>query len=612
MPAAEPAMTAEIALTLAIAAGALALFVWNRVRVDVVGIIVMATLILTGLVSPQEGISGFANEAMVTVGAMFVLSAGLVRTGAIDLLGRWVARLAGKSELRLLVVTLAIVIPLSAFINNTPVVVVMIPLVLGISREIGAAPSRLFMPISFGSQLGGTLTLIGTSTNLLVAGLVIELGMDRIRLFDITPPALVLAVVGVIYLLTAGRWLTPTRETATDLVESYELREYLTGLVVGPDSPLAGRSLRESRFGEEHGLQVIGIEREGQRIPLPRGGTVILPGDHLVVRGKVPDIARIEQVDHLRIAGTKPVFPMDPAPEGQGEQSGDEQTGAETHLAELIVPPRSPALGRSIRQLNFRGRYGMPVLAVQRHGVPLHDRMADIPLEPGDILLVQGSSRDLQQLHRGGDLALLGAVNLPARRIRKPKYSIPTLVLVVLLAAFEVMPILVSAILGVIVMFISGCITPDEAYEEVDWMVLVLLGSIIPLGIAMQNTGTAQFIATGLLRLTTPLGLFGTLAAFYLLTSLLTELISNNAAAVVLTPIAVATATALGVSPMPLVIAVMIAASNSFMTPIGYQTNTFIYGPGGYRFSDFVRVGGPLNLIMVVTATLVIPFFFPF
>jgi di/tricarboxylate transporter len=607
MPAAEPALTFDIGLTLAITVGALALFIWNRVRVDVVGIIVMATLIVSGLVTPQQGISGFANEAMVTVGAMFVLSAGLVRTGAIDILGKWVARLAGKSELRLLIVTLAIVIPLSAFINNTPVVVVMIPLVLGISREIGAAPSRLFMPISFGSQMGGTLTLIGTSTNLLVAGLVLELGLERIRIFDITPPALVLAVIGVTYLLTVGRWLTPTRETATDLVESYELREYLSGLVVEPDSPLAGRSLRDSRFGEEHGLQVIGIERgDGERISFPRGGTVILPGDHLVVRGKVPNIARVEQIDHLRIAGTKPAFPIEAAAPAEGQQEG------ETHLAELIIPPRSTVIGRSIRELNFRGRYGVPVLAIQRHGVPLHDRLADIALEPGDVLLVQGTNRELRQLHQGGDLALLGAVNLPTRRTRKLKYSIPILLLVVLLAAFEIMPILVSAILGVIGMFLTRCITPDEAYEEVDWMVLILLGSIIPLGIAMQNTGTAQFIATALLRFTEPLGLLGTLAAFYLLTSLLTELISNNAAAVVLTPIAVATSTALGVSPLPLIIAVMIAASNSFMTPIGYQTNTFIYGPGGYLFSDFVRVGGPLNLIMIIAATLIIPFFFPF
>ncbi len=606
MQVTDTVLTPEIVLTLAVTAGALALFIWNRLRVDVVGIIVMATLIVTGLVTPREGISGFANEAMVTVAAMFVLSAGLIRTGAVDILGKWVARLAGKSELRLLVVTLAIVIPLSAFINNTPVVVVMIPVILGLTRELGLAPSRLFMPISFGSQMGGTLTLIGTSTNLLVAGLVLDLGLERIRLFDITPPALVLTAVGVAYLLTLGRWLTPVRETTTDLVASYELREYLTALVVETDSPLAGRTLRESRFGEEHGLQVIGIERDGERIQFPRGGTTIHAGDHLLVRGRIPDIARIEEVEHLRIAGVKPAFPI-------GEQAGEGgERGKEAQLAELIVPPRSPVLGRSIRQLNFRGRYGVPVLAIQRHGEPLHDQLADVALEPGDVLLVQGSNRELRQLHRSGDLALLGAVDIPARRIRKLKYSVPILVGVVLLAAFEITTILVSAILGVIAMVLTGCITPDEAYEEVDWMVLILLGSIIPLGIAMQNTGTAEFIAGELLQLIAPWGAYAVLGSLFLFTALLTSVISNNAAAVVLTPIAITTGLTMGLSPFPFVIAVMIAASNSFITPIGYQTNTFIYGPGGYYFSDYIRVGGPLNLILLVVATFVIPIFFPF
>jgi di/tricarboxylate transporter len=605
MQATPPALTPEIVLTLAITAGALGLFIWNRLRVDVVGLIVMATLIVTGLITPQQGISGFANEATATVTAMFVLSAGLVRTGAIDIVSRWVSRVAGKSEMRLLVVSLCLVIPLSAFINNTPVVVVMIPMILGLTRQMGVPPSRLFMPISFGSQMGGTLTLIGTSTNLLVAGLVLDLGIDRIRLFDITPPALTLTVIGVVYLLTVGRWLTPVRETPTDLVATYELRDYLSGLIVEEGSPVAGLTLRDSRFGEQHGLQVVGIDRAGERIAFPRGGTEIHEGDLLLVRGKIPDIARIGQTDHLRIAGTQPDFPLDVL-ETQAE--GKEMP----RMAELIVPPRSPVIGESLRSLNFRGRYGLPVLGIQRHGEPLHETMRNVRLAPGDLLLVQGTADELQRLHEGGDLAVLGAVNLPARRRRKLKFAVSILAGVVLLAAFEITTILVSSILGVIAMFLTRCLTPDEAYQEVDWMVIILLGSIIPLGIAMQQTGTAEFLATGMLRVTEPLGLFGTLAAFYLLTSLLTELISNNASAVVLTPIAVATGVALGVSPMPFVIAVMIAASNSYMTPIGYQTNTFIYGPGGYRFGDFLRVGGPLNLLMLLAASLVIPFFFPF
>jgi di/tricarboxylate transporter len=601
-----PAFSFEILLTLGIAAGALALFAWNRVRMDVVGIIVMATLMVTGLVSPQQGVSGFANEAMLTVAAMFVLSAGLVRTGAIDALGRWIARLAGKSEGRLLAISMLLVIPLSAFINNTPVVVVMIPMILGITRQTGIAPSRIFMPISFASQMGGTLTLIGTSTNLLVAGLVLELGLDRIGLFDITPPALVLTAVGVLYLLTVGHWLTPTRSPPTDLIASYELREYLTGLIVEPDSPLAGRTLRESRFGEQHGLQVIGIEREGERISSPRGGAHLQTDDLLLVRGKIADIARITETEHLRIAGTRPDLPLD------ATEAPESAAGSNERLAEVIVPPRSPVVGHTLRGLNFRGRYGVPVLGIQRHGEPLHAALGDIELAAGDVLLVQANDRHLRQLHRGRDLALLGPVDLPRRRRRKIKIAVPILAAVVLLAAFDVTTILLAAILGAIAMFLTGCITPEEAYVEVDWMVLVLLGSIIPLGIAMQNTGTAQLIAWAIVQLTEPFGLYGLLAAVYLATSLLTEVISNNATAVVLTPIAIGVASAAGISPLPLVVAVMLAASNSFLTPVGYQTNTFIYGPGGYRFLDFVRVGGPLNVLLIVTATLVIPAFFPF
>jgi di/tricarboxylate transporter len=595
-------MTFEIILTLTVAFAALGLFIWGRLRIDVVGLMVMASLILLGLVTPQEGISGFANEATVTVAAMFVLSAGLLRTGAIDILGRRVRRLAGKSEFRLLLVTCLLVIPLSAFINNTPVVVVMLPMVMGLTRSLGIAPSRLRMPISFASQMGGTLTLIGTSTNLLVAGLVLELGVERIRLFDITGPALVLTLLGLAYLLTVGRWLMPTREAAADVMERYELRDYLSVLVVDDDSPLSGRSLRDTRFSDEYGLEVVEVQRGGHRLRAPGADAVLLGGDYLLVHGKIPDIARIAESDHLHIATVAHDFGM----------GGDGPAKGGTRLAEVIVPPRSPIIGRSLGELNFRGRYGVPVLAAQRHGHPLHERLRDLVLEPGDILLVQASPEQLQRLHRSRDLALLGDVDPPPRRYRKLKYSVPIVVGVVALAALGITTILVSALVGVIAMFITGCLAPDEAYQEIDWMVIILLGSLIPLGIAMQNTGAASLIAGGIVRATVPLGHLGVLAAVYLLTSLLTELISNNAAAVVLTPIAVAIGLSLDVSPLPFVIAVMFAASNSFLTPIGYQTNTFIYGPGGYRFGDFFRVGAPLNLLLLVAATFVIPVFFPF
>lgn len=597
-------MNVNVLLTFAVLGLALVLFIWNRLRADVVGLIVLATVVLLGLVEPATAVSGFSNEAVITVAAMFVLSSGLLRTGAIDVLGRAVSRLGGRSELRLLLVSLVIVVPLSAFINNTPVVVVMVPVVMGIARQTGATPSRLLMPISFASQLGGTLTLIGTSTNLLVAGLIVELGLPRLQLFDITLPALILTAIGLVYLITIGRRLLPVRESAADLVATYELREYMTVLRVQTDSPLVGRSLRESRLRENLGLNVVAIDRDGQRISTPRGGVQIQAGDVLIAGGRVADIARIADVEHLEILGAEPkVAIFGPA--------GDEAP-RDTRLAELIVPPRSPVIGRTLRQLHFRGRYGVPVLGMQRHGISLNEALGDVPLRAGDTLLIEGLPSELQQLHDSGDLALLGALDLPTRRRRKMKLAVGIMAIVMAIAAFELLPIMIASILGVIAMFVTGCVKPDEAYEDVDWMVIVLLGSLIPLGVAMQSSGTAALIAKQVLALTGDLGPYGVLAAFYVLTSLLTEIISNNAAAVVLTPIAVATAASIEVSPLPFVIAVMFAASNSFMTPVGYQTNTFVYAPGGYRFSDFMRVGTPLGILIAAAAVAVIPVFFPF
>jgi di/tricarboxylate transporter len=588
-----------IVLTLAVTVVALALFVWNRLRVDVVALLVMTALIVLGLVTPQQGISGFANEATVTVGLMLVLATGLVRTGVIDAWARWARRTSGESELRFLIVLIVFAMVTSAFVNNTPVVLLLMPVALSFSKQMNVPPSRLLMPLSFASQLGGTLTLIGTSTNLLVAGLVLELGLERIRLFDITGPAAVLALLGSIYLLTVGRWLLPARDPAPELLSRYELREYLAGVRVTSESSVGGRTLADLRFEQRYGLQVLAIERDGARISFPSGGARLRPGDLLLVRGAVARIAELDAEDGLEIAHATPdVSSADQPDEGP--------------LAEILVPPRSRFLGRTIRDLGFRARYGLTVLGFQRHGAPRHDPVPHVRLEAGDILLVQGATDALAELHARGDLALLGELDVPVPRRRKARLALPIMAGVVIAAAIGVSTIMVAALVGVVLMLLTGCIQVEEAYRDVDWGVLVLLGAIIPLGIAMRNTGTADFIATHILALALPLGLYGTLAAFYLLTSLLTEVISNNAAAVVLTPIVVATAATLGVSPYPFVVAVMIAASNSFMTPIGYQTNAFIFGPGGYRFSDYLRVGGPLNILLAAAATFVIPVFFPF
>jgi di/tricarboxylate transporter len=599
-------VTRQIALTLAVTAGALALFVSNRLRVDLIGLLVMTALIVLGLVTPRQGISGFANEATVTVALMLVLSAGLLRTGAVDLLGRWTGRLAGTSELRLLVVVIAVIVPVSAFINNTAAVAILLPVVLGLSRARRIAASRILMPLSFAGQMGGTLTLIGTSTNLLVAGLLVEEGVARLGLFDVTPPAVVLTALGAVYLLTVGRWLTPTRTPAEGLAESYHLREYLTALEVAPGSRIVGRSLQEARVGRDLGLQVVEVRRGTARLREPDRTTVVEAGDVLVVTASVSHIADIAESDSLRIVGAAPPAAL--------AAVGDElaTTAEGVKLAELLVPVGSAVVGRTLKEIDFRARSGVTALAIQRHGHLVGAPVANVPLAGGDLLLVRGPARRLRLLHEAGEFALLGTVRVPAKRRRKMARAVAIMAGVVLLPALGITTILISSLLGVAAMLLTGCITPDEAYEEMDWSVIVLLGSILPLGLAMRDTGAAHWVSDGLLGLTSSLGAHGALLTFYVIATLLTSVISNNAAAVVLVPVAVESAASLGLSPMPFVIAVMFAASSSFVTPIGYQTNTFIFGPGGYRFGDFARVGAPLNVLLAAASTFVIPYFFPF
>lgn len=624
LPALAGLATDPRSLTLLVTLGTLALFVWNRLSPDVVALLAMVALMVLGLVSPEQGISGFANEATLTVAAMLALSTGLLHTGAVDDLARWLQQAAGSSELRLLVLLIVIVLPFSAFVNNTAVVAVLLPIVLGVARDKDFSASRLLMPLSFSAQLGGTLTLVGTSTNLIVAGLALDLGLGRIGLFDITAAASVLVAVGVVYLLTLGRWLTPHREAKRDLVDAYQLRAYLASFRVLEDSPLAGRSLAASRLGEREGILVAGIRRGGHSIHGVGGNTVIEAGDELVVEGSVSDVARFVEQQGLEAMTDRPDWDFEVQADGEGAQPSearaehlgragrsDDQPG-ERILAELLVRPRTFPENQPLNRLGIRSRWNVTVLGLQRRGRPLKRGLHQTALRAGDVLLVEGRPDDLRAIHEAGDFSLLGAVDIPARRRGKRSAALSILAGVVLLPAFGIGTILITSIAGVAAMFLTGTLKPREAYDEMDWMVIVLLGAILPLGIAMEETGTAILLVDLALGPMQAMGPYGVLALFYLGTSLLTSVISNAAAAVVTVPLAVAASTEIGVSPMPLVVAVMFAASNSFVTPIGYQTNTFIFGPGGYHFTDFFRVGSPLTLVLLLAATLTIPIFFPF
>jgi len=591
-------LTLDIGLTLAVTAAALGLFIWNRLRIEVVGFLVMVAVILLGLVEPAEGIAGFANEATLTVALMLGLSTALVRTGAVDQLGQVIERLAGQSEGRLLVVLVAVVVPVSALINNTAAIAILLPVVMGLSRRASVPPSGLLMPLSFASQLGGMLTLVGTSTNLLVAGMIVDRGLDRLSIFDVTPPALLMAAAGVAYLLTFGRRLTPRRQPPEEPLTSSDLRDYLTQLAVDGSSPLVGRDLESSGLEDGSGLHVVGVLRRDERLNPREEDFRFREGDQLLVRGDPESIAELAVADHL-IPGVT-----------ASELEADERLSGEPKLAEMIVSPRSRVVGRRLGDLRFEP--SIQTLAIQRHGEELRGRLQDAELEPGDVLLARAPLEHLEALHEEGDFALFGVVEVTPTRSHRRTWSILILVGVIALAASGVTTILVSALAGMALMVLTGCVRAEEVYRDMDWRVVVLLGTLLALGEALETTGTAEFLADGLLTGIRPLGPYGVLAAFYLLTSLLTAVISNNAAALVVTPVAVATARSMGISAMPLVVAVMFAASNGFLTPVSYQTNLFVYSPGGYRFTDFARVGAPLVLLMLVVATLAIPFFFPF
>lgn len=591
-----PALTLPMVLTLGIALGALVLFVWNRLPFEVIGLLVMASLAVFQILTPTEAISGFSNEATVTVAAILFLSAGLERTGVVDALGRLIAKLGAGSELRLQSVLVAMVAPASAFLNNTAVVAMLLPVARDLGRQRDIPTSRLLMPISFASQLGGTLTLIGTSTNLLVAGLLVDFGLPSLRLFEITPAAAPLAIAGLLYLLTVGRALLPSRRGPADEGEVVPHREFLAILAVEDGSPLVGLPIGEAEFLGKSRLKIVRIQRPLRADPL-RKDEPLESGDLLHLVGTSEALGLAAMSGGLRLPGAR--------------TAPSEEETREQVVVEALVSPRSSLLGRRVRSVGPFAWYGATVLAFKRHGVQM-ERPMNTTFEPGDLLLLQGSRGALQRMQRSGLLLLMGKVDVPQRDPWKARLATGIFIAVIALAAVGLMPILVSAILGVIAMLLTGCLRPGDAFEQIDWGVLILLGTIIPLGLALQKTEAALLLAGLILSAVQDAGPHVILGAVYLLTSILTEFISNNATVVLLVPVAFAIAGAVGLSPLPFAIAVMFAGSNSFMTPVGYQTNTFIFGPGNYRFTDFARVGGLLSLLMLVLAVWIIPIFFPF
>jgi di/tricarboxylate transporter len=588
----------DIVLVLLILMLAVVLFATEWLPMDMTSLLVLLALPLSGLLSVEEAFSGFSNPAVITVAAMFIISDGITHTGAMGRMGERMLRLAGNSETRLVAVIMASVALFSAFINNIGSTAVLMPVVIGMARKINLSPSKLLIPLAFGSLLGGVCTLVGTPPNILMNILLQQYSGESFSMFSYTPVGLAIAAVGIGYMAFLGRRLLPQRKSGK-LTEEYQVKEYITEVAIAEESPLSGMTIAKSGLERDFNLKVRAILRGRQKIPRPRGNRKLREGDTLLLEGNPEGILKV-----MKTKGLELIPERDNPPPGKPDQ--------EMVVVEAALSPNCGLVSRTLSQVRFRESHGLNVLAIWRQGAPLVKQVDRVVLKFGDVLLLQGVKERIVHLGKEHGFLLLGGVPQVRYRPRRAPFALATLAIVVLLAASGVMPIMLAASLGALSMVVSRCLTVKEAYESVDWSIILLIAGTLPLGLALEKSGAAVLLAEGILGVLGPFGPWVVLAAFFLLTSLLTELMSHAAAAVLIAPIVFHAALELGADPKPFFMAVAVAASSCFMTPIGHQSNALVMGPGGYRFFDYTRVGAPLNTLVWLIGSLLIPLVFPF
>ncbi|MCP9234563.1 SLC13 family permease [Lewinella sp. JB7] len=589
--------------TLLIALLAVILFVTEWLSVDLIAMLLVVALVVSGVISPQEGLAGFSNEATLTVAFMFVLSAALLKTGALQqVAGRMAARFRRQPK-RALLFMIVVVALCSAFINNTPVVAVFIPVVNRIAATAKIKASKLLIPLSFASIFGGLCTLIGTSTNILVSGIALDHGGTGFSMFTLAPIGLVLLVVGATYLTYFGSRLLPDRDGDDSLAEKFALHDYLAEIVILDHPDLAGKRIMDSPLVRELDMDIIEVRREDQAFVLPPGDFRLVVGDTLKVRCDRKKILNLK--DWVRLVDNS----------GSVRVMGTGLERDNSSLIEMVVTPDSEFIGKNLREVDFRRSYRAVPLAIRHREETMHEKLYNLPLTPGDVILAEVKSHYLHELQRIEQQQDSPFILLSSDAItdfnRGRFYFVSGLILsVIALATSGLLPISIAALLGVCVLVLGRTVTMSEAYESIDWKIIFLLAGALSLGRAMSNSGLDADIATLLTGSIYAWGPFALVAGLYLATNLLTEMMSNNATAALLAPVALACAEQVGIDPMPLLVTVAIAASASFMTPVGYQTNAMVYSAGRYRFLDFTRVGAPLSLIFWLVTTLAVPFFF--
>lgn len=596
-------MTLEVAVMLTLIVATLVVFFLEIFPIEVTAMGLLGTLFILGFVGPDEVTLGLSNKAVVTIGALLVLSRALMKTGVLEVGAFYLSRQVGQHKWLGIGVFLAVSAFLSGFLNNTAVVAVFIPLALSLCRRFEISPSKVLLPLSYIAIVGGLLTVIGTSTNLLVSSLAERAGEPPIRMFEFTSLAILFVVLTLGYSLLVGRRVLPERVRAESLAGAYNLASYLTEVQVPADSRLVGKSPRESHIRERYQISVISILRGEKQLTQRVPFEPLRAGDVLIVEGDLEDVLRLRNEQKVTLL---PEVKFD-----DQSLSGHGQV-----IAEAIIPVTSRLIGRNLKESDFRQVFGGLVLAIRRHGETIYSRLAETRLFSSDCLLVMVPKEKVPEMRQSEDMQIISEAEFSLSRERFWWLPLVLFPVVVLLAVFGVVEIMSGAVLGAILILMLGVLKPQETYRSIDWSVLLLIAAFVPVGDAMIRTGTADFLAAGILSAAdlfqADWRLFGTLSLVYLITSLMTQMISNNAAAIILTPVALSLAGSLGVDPRPFLFAICFAASAEFMTPMGYQTNMMVYGPGGYRFLDYVRFGAPLNLAFWVLASLLIPFLWPF